>query len=338
MRTQILTGNGERDADLFNEMTDVQIKQMRVKCNSTTIICAVISCYSFTSLGSKVIRMPTHCFLTRFLCILMTGVPALLVPATIHAQQLQYPIDVAVADDGTLFIADLKLPGIWKVAGGEQEIYFQASKKFRTPLNAVRCLAIDKNGHLIAGDSATREVYRFDGNDKPVPLTKGTTGIPAALVVDSEGDLFVSDLETQRIWRIDAETGETEEHAVIPAVRGLSINEKGEMYLVCTRKDQVRVFRDGEFKTVVAERPFEFPHHADWLGETLLVADNYAVAIWQVTLQEEGTGEVKHWLQGKPLVKPVGLTVFKDAVYVADPHAKKVFRFETPEKFTVVAQ
>ena len=106
---------------------------------------------------------------------MLTGLIAYgcLTGGTAPAQELNYPLAVAAADDGTLYIADRYLPGVWKVTNGKTEVYFQGSKKFRTPLNAVRCVAIDKQGRLLAGDSATREVYRFDESAKPKPLTGG---------------------------------------------------------------------------------------------------------------------------------------------------------------------
>ena len=88
------------------------------------------------------------------------------------AEPMQYPLAVAVADDGTIYVADLKLPGIWEIREGTRREYFRGSKKFRTPLNAVRCLAIDQDGRLLAGDSATREIYRFDADAKPQRLAR----------------------------------------------------------------------------------------------------------------------------------------------------------------------
>src|SRR5690606_2121525 len=71
-----------------------------------------------------------------------------------------YPVDVVAAEDGTLYVADLRLPGIWKIIDGKAEIFVKGEATFRTPLNAIRCLALDPDGHLLAGDSATREIYR----------------------------------------------------------------------------------------------------------------------------------------------------------------------------------
>ena len=75
--------------------------------------------------------------------------------ASAPAKSLVYPLDVSVAADAkTLYLVDRKLPGLWKAtATGKLEVFFQASKKFRTPLNAVRCIAGDGKGGLLVGDS-----------------------------------------------------------------------------------------------------------------------------------------------------------------------------------------
>ena len=142
---------------------------------------------------------------------------------------MQYPLAVVGTEKGPIYVADRKLPGIWKITDGKAEVYFQASKKFRTPLNAVRCLAFDKDGKLLAGDSATREVYRFDDKAQPQPLTKGKIGIPMSIAVDGEGEFFVADLETQRIWKVSAKGGEPEEFAILAGVRGLAFDSKGNL-------------------------------------------------------------------------------------------------------------
>ena len=65
-----------------------------------------------------------------------------------------YPLSIAVSDASTM-LADRDLPGVWKLEGGVLSAYFAGSKKFRTPLNAIRCVEFDSDGKLLAGDSAT---------------------------------------------------------------------------------------------------------------------------------------------------------------------------------------
>ena len=54
-----------------------------------------------------------------------------------------YPVSVVADAAGNVFVADRELPGVWKVADGALSLLFQGEKKFGTPLNAVRCLALD---------------------------------------------------------------------------------------------------------------------------------------------------------------------------------------------------
>ena len=93
--------------------------------------------------------------LARAVGILLLG---LFWSGNLLADGFQYPLAVGVDSNRTIYVVDRDLPGIWKVQDGKPSIYFQGSKKFRTPLNAVRCLAFDSKGVLSAGDSSTREV------------------------------------------------------------------------------------------------------------------------------------------------------------------------------------
>ena len=104
-----------------------------------------------------------------------------------------YPIDVAVDGDGVVYVADRQLPGIWTLKDGKSEVFFQAEKKFRTPLNAIRCLAVDAENRLFAGCSTTTEIFRFD-EGKPVPLSGGNVSVPMNMIVDGD-QVIVCDLK-----------------------------------------------------------------------------------------------------------------------------------------------
>jgi streptogramin lyase len=239
------------------------------------------------------------------------------------AADFQYPLAVVAAGDGTVYVADRNLPGIWKINGDKTEIYFQASKKFRTPLNAVRCLAIDRKGRLLAGDSATREVYRFDKAGKPQPLTSGGIGIPMAIAVNSAGDLFVADLEVHRIWKVPSEGGKPEEFAAVPAPRGLAIDAKDRLWIVSHGKNQLlRLDKQGKLSIIVKGRPFRFPHQVVLAeDETAYVSDGYSKAIWKVSKD----GRTEKWIDGKPLVNPVGIALRGKTLLIADPRANSIF-------------
>jgi hypothetical protein len=257
--------------------------------------------------------------------LLVAGLVVFLLPAFAWADGFDYPLDAAVDDKGAIYLADRKLPGIWKAADGKLEVYFQASKMFRTPLNAVRCVAIDKQGRLLAGDSATREVYRFDEAGKPTPLTDGGIGIPMAIAVDSQGNIFVADLEIHRIWKIPADGGKAEIFATITAPRGLAVDADDRLWVVSNGgKDQVlRIDKEGKIEIVVKDRPFQFPHNIVLdAQQTAYVTDGYAKTVWKI----EAGSEPEPWIAGEPLINPVGLAWEGDRLLIVDPHAKAVFR------------
>lgn len=265
---------------------------------------------------------------TILLLACLTGLPSA-APGQMH-----YPLSIAARDAGPLWIADRDLPGVWQLEAGQLTVYFQGSKKFRTPLNAVRCVALDRAGALLAGDSATREVYRFDKDAKPVPLTRGGIGIPMSIAVNSRGEILVADLELHRIWKVPEQGGKPEQVAEVPAPRGLCIDGQDRVWVVSHGANQlVRLAADGELETVVEGRPFQFPHTVV-LGpdHTAYVADGYAKAIWKVP----PGGKPQQLVAGEPLVNPVGLTWQKDHLLVVDPRANAVFQVDPAGKLTRV--
>ncbi len=270
-------------------------------------------------------------------CLLGSLLSLLLIaPASLSADEMQYPLTAVASKDGSkLFVADLNLPGIWSLTDGKLSLFFQASKKFRTPLNRVRCLALDQNGKLLAGDTSTREVYRFDDEGKPQPLTKGDIGMPMDLVVDPEGNIFVADLELHWIWKIAAGANKAEKFAEVPAPRGLTIDADKNLWVVSHGKNQiVRVTPDGKIEIVVEGRPFQFPHEIE-LGKdkTAYVADGYSKAVWKIP----PGGKPAKLIEGEPLQNPVGLTWQGDTLLVIDPRAKGVFAMSADGKLSPVS-
>ncbi|MCH5375416.1 MAG: SMP-30/gluconolactonase/LRE family protein, partial [Planctomycetes bacterium] len=248
--------------------------------------------------------------------------------------QMQYPLAVAATNDGTVFVGDRHLPGIWKIEGSEWTLFFQGSTTFRTPLNAVRCLAVDRAGALLAGDSATRDVYRFDNAAKSTPLTDGGIGIPMSIAVNSQGELLVADLELHRIWRVAAAGGEPELFAEVPAPRGVSIDAQDNLWVVSHGQDQLlRIAPDGTQTRVIEGRPFKFPNDVLLAADgTAFVSDGYGKTIWRVSAD----GKPIEFASGAPLVNPVGLAWRGENLLVADPHAKAVFAIAPDGKFTTL--
>ena len=65
------------------------------------------------------------------------------------AEEFHYPLKPAVAANGAVYVADLKLPGIVVVQNGTIEKFFTAPKKIGAPLSRVRCVALDRSGKVL---------------------------------------------------------------------------------------------------------------------------------------------------------------------------------------------
>jgi sugar lactone lactonase YvrE len=273
-------------------------------------------------------------------CLLL-GVLAGVLTGRATAAAPQYLLGIAVDSTSTVYLADRELPGVWRLADGKLSPLFVGSKKFRTPLNAVRCLAVDRDGKLLAGDSATRDVYRFDDDKQPVPLTKGEIGIPMSIGVTKAGDLLVADLEVHRLWKVPAVGGQPTLYAEVAAPRALTVDKDDRVWVVSHGKDQLlRSNAEGKLEVVVAGRPFEFPSSVVVDDEgTAFVCDTYAKAVWKVPPGRPA----EKFFAGEPLVSPVGMARMGSDLLVADPRAKAVIRIDAAGKasrleWTVQAQ
>ena len=244
----------------------------------------------------------------------------------VRAQEMQYPLAVVQTANQVTYVADRNLPGIWKIEGGQASVYFQGSKKFRTPLNAVRCLALDAQGTLYAGDTSTREIYKFDAEGKPQPMTKGYIGIPMGIVVDSKGNLFVADLERQCVFQVTP-AGEVSEFVKIQGPRGIAIDKQDRLWVLTNTGDSlVRFAPDKTKEVLVSGTPFQFTNQivVDEASNAYF-CDGYAHA---VVMLAPG-GQPKNLAIGEPLNHPVGITLVGKQIMVADPHAKSIFSLST---------
>jgi sugar lactone lactonase YvrE len=260
---------------------------------------------------------------TLFLCCCGFAVAAL--PAPGRAQSLVYPLDAVIDAQGDILVADRKLPGVLRIHDGAVSVVVEGSKRFKEPLNAVWCVALDNNGAVLVGDSAARGIFRIDAEGKPQQINTSYVGIPIRMAVDAEGRIYVSDLETQRIWRFGPEGGEGEEFAVAGGIRGLAIDAQGRLWTACANAPQVvRYAADGTAETIVNEGPFEFPHQiavsAD--GNTAYVVDGYAKAVWKVVPGEEPV----QWASGAPLDNPTGLAWQGETLVIVDPRVPGLFQ------------
>ncbi|MBL8888387.1 MAG: hypothetical protein JNL67_00300 [Planctomycetaceae bacterium] len=297
-----------------------------------------------------------HAFIDSVLTFSQAAGPQETAAAT-EAQEtdLKYPLDVAVDAQGVLYVADRNLPGIWQIKEGQVSIFYQASNKFRTTLNAIRCLTVDNEGRVIAGCSTTTEVYRFE-NGQPVPLTGGQISVPMNVSIGANGEVLVCDLKLRQVVRIENDQKLTV-LATIQAPKAVQ-PDGAEKLLVLTGVDKpllkisstgdpakttaiagenVQVF-GGDYspaEVFVADRPFDFPADVvklasgDWV-----VSDSYGKCLWRVT----ASGEVNKWVTDDRFQLPVGLATDGQRVFVADPRANAIFAVQADGTVTVVHQ
>ena len=248
-----------------------------------------------------------------------------------------YPLDTVVSKDGTAYIVDRNLPGIWRRKDEQVEVFVQGSKRYREPLNAARSITIDKSGKILVGDSSTREIYRIDDDQKPQPLTGGAIGIPMDIAVRADGSLMVADLETRALLRVSADGKEVTQVAKVNP-RGVFVDSQDRVWVISQDAQQLQIVSDdGQSKAIVDKRTFDFPHQVvvNSRGEAF-VSDGYKMAVWKVV---EGAAP-EMVVSGAPLDNPVGLALVEDEVVITDPRARQVFRlkdgkcevwFEIPE-------
>jgi len=253
-------------------------------------------------------------------------------PAEVKPQipvELQiYPLDIAVDNQGVAYVVDRNMHGVWKWEADQLSVFFEGSAKFRTPLNAPRCIAVDPAGNVLVGDSATRDIYRVT-EGKAEPITGGKIGIPMDLAVKADGTIYVADAELRTLFRIPAGTKEVEKVADVNP-RGVFVDSQQQVWVVSQNEQQLQIVADsGESQVVVDSRVFEFPHQVvvNSAGEAF-VSDGYKKAIWKV--KQGSAPEI--WFEGAPLDNPVGMALVNDQVVVVDPRARKVFRFDEQNK------
>ena len=251
------------------------------------------------------------------------------------AQNLDYPVDVAVDPKGGIYVADNQAHALFKLESGGVKVVAKGEGLPRTALFGIRHIAPDKKeGVWVASDPATMKLYRIDaaGNINPV-ADDGRFVTPWGILVEPSGDILAVDRVTQRLRRVTAD-GVTDV-AEVQAPRTILFDKEGAI-VILTDRNLEKVGHDGKTEPLLDSPPFEFPHDAVLHPNgNYYVSDGYAQAIWQVT----PAGEVSALVQGAPLKSPQGLALDgKGNILVADPHARNIFQVSIKEEVkTLVA-
>ncbi|MCA9193743.1 MAG: NHL repeat-containing protein [Planctomycetales bacterium] len=246
-------------------------------------------------------------------------------PAPVVSPRLPfYPLDVAINQSGSVYIADRNLPGVWQYSDSTLTKLIQGSVRFREPLNASRCVAVGPKGEVYVGDTSTCRIYEIDPSGKATVVIDKRVGTPTDLAVAADGTIYVADLELRSLFRISRDHQSLDVVAQVNP-RGVFVDSQNTVWVVSQNAEQLlTVGQDGSVTKIIDHRVFEFPHQVvvDQAG-VAYVTDGYRKAIWKVVTGKEPA----IFFEGAPLDNPVGIAIHENRLIVVDPRAQRVFRF-----------
>ena len=245
----------------------------------------------------------------------------LLLGISASAEELRYPVDVAVGPGGEIYVADIEAAALLRWSGAGFEVVAQGEGLPRTPLFGIRHIVPEGDGAILASDPATMALYRITvaGEITAIPDDAGFV-TPWGIAVDPSGGILAVDRVTQRLRRVGSDS--IEDLATIRAPRAILAGSDGSLHVLTDRN--VLRMEDGDAHPLVQSPPFEFPH--DFVRAPdggFFVTDGYARCIWKVSPD----GRVSVHAKGEPLVSPQGIALDKNGdLLVADAHARTIFR------------
>lgn len=231
------------------------------------------------------------------------------------------PADLAVAEDGTLYLADI----------GTHHIYH-----------------IDTNGNVLDQWGA------FSGEGQSQPAQPGTFNQPWGLTVAPDGTVYVADTWNHRIQAFSSvgdfvrswgEPGQGDEPLQLFGPRDVAVNASGLVFVSDTGNKRIVVYnRDGDYIAQLGgggEAPGQFNEPVGIAfspGGDLYVADqgNRRVQVLSVagdgTLTPKASWPVDAWEHNDALYKPY-LCVMQDSVFLTDTETGLVQEYTTTGEY-----
>ncbi|MGC9348839.1 MAG: flippase activity-associated protein Agl23 [Anaerolineae bacterium] len=256
---------------------------------------------------------------------------------------------LAVAPDGSLYVADAQSHRIWQVSAdgridGLWGRYGVGAGQFYHPSD----VAVDADGNVYVADTWNHRVQKFDPEGQPLlswgrfaqAQPRDSTGYgafagPRGVAVGPEGNVFVTDTGNNRVQVFDADgafmfefgrggdgPGEFREPA------GIAISSAGEVFVADTWHRRIQVFnldglflRQWEVPVWAYAQPDVRPHLAV-NGERVIATD----PAFQRLLVFGAEGELLFTLRDDDAtIRPAAVATAGDRVYVTGLSAQNVF-------------
>lgn len=242
---------------------------------------------------------------------------------------LRTPIDVTVAPNGQIFVADAGNNGIQMFyPWGRPRGFFGSGKSGFTYPNTV---VVDANGRLYVGEFASGQIRVFSPKGElRQTIDARTTGVPLQpldLAIDAEGRLYVADRGgavyvlngkgelLRQIRQVEAEP------ATFSYPNGIAVDEAGNVAVSDSGNRRVLLFgADGKLLKVIESGQMTHPRGISFWGKGLiLVADTFRNRL--LAFDREGKLVKSIKAENEPSLSYSvlnGLTVSGDRVYVTD--------------------
>ena len=258
---------------------------------------------------------------------------------------LQYPLFLAFAPDGALWIGDKNAHAIFRVpTSGPPETAFQGNLvKYRTFAHHPRGLAIAADGTAFLCDPATMDVLRLGADRRPAGMTgrkikeldrtdgwRGELPQPEGIALAPDGTVYVADMLHFEVRKIAPGQRVATTVAKVPAIRALLLDKDGTLIAVTRGADAlVRIDpKDGKTTPILRGTapgkidPFLLGL-ASAPGGGWLLGDNYNKCVWRVS--PDGKAEV--FAADERFGKVVGVaTDARGVVAIADPGRRTIWR------------